>query len=185
MKKVFFAIFFEPDINKELIRVIHVLKKQKPHHDNLRWKPEDKLHLTLRYVGHVNDEQLSNLIVSTEQALAGITPFKMRFLNISRFPPIRPRMIVANMALGIHLANMRDLLNQCLALCGFQTDHHGFLPHVTLASSKHLFSAPFIYRSVQPNFKAVNVSSIALMESIQEGSSTRYQSLKRFSFRSR
>ena len=97
----------------------------------LRWVPEDNLHLTLRFIGEVerpmaNDiaDQLSRIrFPSFEIAIRGVGRFDRR-KGGALWAGVAPRKAVAELAAKI---------DRACVLAGLEPEHRAFHPHVTLA----------------------------------------------------
>jgi RNA 2',3'-cyclic 3'-phosphodiesterase len=100
----------------------------------VRWLPADSLHLTLRFLGNVDDEAVVSILASMEAVAAAHEPFIMRVRGFGAFPSLRrPRVLW----LGVEpeprlLALQRDLATELDAL-GFPPDKRDWSPHITAA----------------------------------------------------
>jgi 2'-5' RNA ligase len=100
----------------------------------VRWVAEDNLHLTLKFLGDVADEQIYAVCQATGAAVAGLTPFHCFCQGIGAFPHLdRPRTIW----LGLddragRLADLQQRLEAAFLEMGFPRENRPFRAHVTI-----------------------------------------------------
>ena len=101
---------------------------------SVKWVDPDSFHITLRFLGEVEEARLSALWGSVYQSLDGSLSFTMRFLGVGAFPNIkRPRVIWAGVTEGAE--EMRELaarVEQACAGHGFEAEERPFRAHLTL-----------------------------------------------------
>ena len=97
-----------------------------------RWTPTQKFHLTLRFIGEVDEDR----VAPVEQALAGFQgeAFSLQGRGLGVFPsPRRPRVLFAALAPAPVLLELQTQVEQALHAIGLGEDPKPFRPHVTLA----------------------------------------------------
>jgi 2'-5' RNA ligase len=98
-----------------------------------RWTPPDRLHLTLRFVGDVSDDQLQ----AVREALArvDVARFPLGVEGVGRFPPRgRPAVIWAGVGRAHpFLLRLRQQVDDRLLASGVPFALTPFLPHFTVA----------------------------------------------------
>lgn len=96
------------------------------------------IHLTLAFLGELNDAQLTEAMQATEIAAQQVSPFTYRLTRLGIFGSVsHPRVLW----MGIDepsgsLARLHRILNQELEQRGFEIDKRPFSPHLTLARFK-------------------------------------------------
>ncbi len=104
--------------------------------DEIRWTRPEGIHLTLKFLGHISDEQAQKVI----EALKGLTPFAMFSIDIGGFgffpDARRPRVFWAGVAAPPELASLASRVDECMAKLGFVREERAFSPHLTLARFK-------------------------------------------------
>lgn len=97
------------------------------------WMPPEQLHLTLRFLGDVDDERLDSL--SDALARIRIAPFFLPLEGVGGFPPRgMPKVIWVGVGRGHPLLfQLRQRLDDTLLALGIDADIRNFHPHVTLA----------------------------------------------------
>lgn len=97
-----------------------------------RWVTPEDLHLTLRFVGDVDDAdfvELGERLSSVRQA-----PFDLELRGLGHFPPRGPvRQLWVSAAANIGLDRLRRSVNACAAAAGILADARRFVPHVSIA----------------------------------------------------
>lgn len=97
--------------------------------------PEEQLHLTLKFLGDVEQERLSPLT----KALATIAApsFSLAMRGVGYFPPRgTPRVVWAGIAPQPGLDQLQARIEQALEQLGFAREARPFSPHITLARLK-------------------------------------------------
>ncbi len=86
--------------------------------EGIRWVAADRVHLTLKFLGEVDEESERSIAEALVRAVVGHAPFEARVTAPGAFPNIRrPRIIW----LGLALADL-----------GFEREQRAFRPHLTL-----------------------------------------------------
>lgn len=100
--------------------------------DGVRWTRPEQLHLTLRFLGDVLDEQAERMISGLAQVK--VEPFILPIEGVGRFPPRGPSKILW-VGLGnahTRLFQLRQKVDDALLAAGWQGDLRSFEPHVTV-----------------------------------------------------
>lgn len=103
--------------------------------DGARWTRPEQLHLTLRFLGDTDAEQVPVL----EAAFAEITvsPLALRFDDLAAFPsPRQPHVLVAQVAPNDALLDLQRQIETAVQALGWEPEDRPFRPHVTLARLK-------------------------------------------------
>ena len=105
----------------------------------LQWVRAESLHLTLKFLGDIEPEQVEVLRAALSEAIAGIAPFSVELEGIGGFPDTRaPRVVWAGVRPGGQppLMRLASAVETALVLCGFPPEEKPFSPHLTLARVK-------------------------------------------------
>lgn len=98
------------------------------------WTQPEQLHLTLRFIGDVDETQIASSIARLETVQ--VAPFILPVEGVGAFPPNRPpRVLWAGVGSGHpRLFQLRQRLDDALLASGLsQLDVRTFHPHATLA----------------------------------------------------
>jgi len=100
-----------------------------------RWVPPEQLHITLRFIGEVDNGVFADVI----DALADVhmPPFPVAVAGLGHFPPRgAPKVLWAGVADGAPLIRLHDKIERRLQALGLAPDGRKFTPHLTLARLK-------------------------------------------------
>ncbi|OVE81273.1 2'-5' RNA ligase [bacterium M21] len=129
-------LFIAIDLSKEQQRLIGKLRGKPPH--GCRWTRLDQLHLTLRFLGDVDESEIPTLI--QQLGAVRLCEFELQFSGTEFFPNERdPRVFCLEFAPAEPLFQLQRDVNQACVLCGLSEDEKTFVPHVTIARLKHGF----------------------------------------------
>ncbi|HEX9369202.1 MAG TPA: RNA 2',3'-cyclic phosphodiesterase, partial [Vicinamibacterales bacterium] len=103
-----------------------------------RWVPPENVHLTVRFIGHVDDGRAPALIDALTPPL-DIPPFGIELGGCGVFPPTgAPRALWIGVAHGLPgLVSMHAAFNRRLLPFGFEPESRPFSAHLTLARIKN------------------------------------------------
>lgn len=112
--------------------------KLRPQRDRLpraRWVEPEAMHLTLVFLGEVEEKAISQLQAGLTGVFAAETPVGARLGSIGAFPEGRPpRVIWLAVELSRDLGGLqRRALESCKRVAGATPDEKPFRPHLTLA----------------------------------------------------
>jgi len=101
----------------------------------VRWSNLDTMHLTLKFLGDIEDSLVPGVFEVMREAVKGIAPFEFSVKGLGWFPPgRRPRVLWA----GIEnpegsIETIAKRLDEGLAALGIAGDGKPYRPHVTLS----------------------------------------------------
>jgi 2'-5' RNA ligase len=129
--RVFVGIGFTKEAQNGVMKVLKMLEKK---HWLVKWEPIEKLHITLVYLGDIDEEQLSNVIEAVKIASKQVTEFTISFKGLGSFPTLLLPLVVW---LGLKgdlksLALLKKEIQKALRSANFPFDEKPFRPHVTL-----------------------------------------------------
>lgn len=101
----------------------------------VRWADPAGLHLTLAFLGELDDARLAEAHSATREAALTVAPFALRIGGLGTFgPPGAPRVVWAGVTGDLRaLARLHEALAAALERRGFARDARPFAPHLTLA----------------------------------------------------
>jgi RNA 2',3'-cyclic 3'-phosphodiesterase len=160
LRRLFIGIPLPPNVNKALDEYCHQIAKQ---HRNTRTRftPTTNRHLTLAFLGTLNQEQTSHAI-AVVQGLQH-PPFMLELASISRFPDKHSRIITVLPIASNSLNLLHDKIYESLEKKNFEKAMWPFLPHITLARIKNLNDGLPI--AIRPRIK-MNIAEVILYESL-------------------
>lgn len=100
----------------------------------VKWVSVEGIHLTLKFLGNVEDARLPDLAEALNMDLRGIQPFSLQTGAPGAFPNVRtPRVLWVGLAGDIEtLQVLFGTVEKALAPFGFPPEERPFAPHLTL-----------------------------------------------------
>lgn len=128
--RTFVAIPIPAPMRKTLSAFIARLK---PWSTNVRWLDGDHLHLTLVFLGDIEDSRVAAVCNAVKQVCAQHEPIEVTVAGVGAFPkPEKPRVIWAGIQEGSELVvALREAIASSLDEAQFQFDWR-FTAHITL-----------------------------------------------------
>jgi 2'-5' RNA ligase len=131
----FIAIPLEAEVRRAVVRLIERLRQPD---DGIKWVPTDNLHLTLKFLGDVDNTDVPPVCQVVRGILADFEPFELSFGGTGGFPNLeRPRVLCA----GVEdpsgsLVEIVGRLERDLAELGFKPEPRDYTPHLTLGRTR-------------------------------------------------
>ena len=102
--------------------------------ESVRWVRNESLHLTLKFLGEVSEDQIDR--IDNSLGNIEIAPFTVRVAGIGFFPNEQaPRVLWAGVR-SKRLRALADLVEGHMVELGFKAGNREFNPHLTLARSR-------------------------------------------------
>ena len=141
---------------------------------SVKWVDPYSIHLTLKFLGNISTDKISEITRAIEVATQGVSPLYLEVKGLGAFPNLR-RVQVVWVGLSGELAKLSQLhqrIESNLAPLGFAPESRPFTPHLTLARLREHTSSDeqqsFGQLIASTKFEAVygfSVDSINLMRS--------------------
>jgi RNA 2',3'-cyclic 3'-phosphodiesterase len=169
-RKLFIAINLPSEVQKRLAQ-----KTEKWQDLPVKWTSKDCLHITLVFLGHVEDAILPETCRSVNEAVNDLKPFEVRLSEIVVGPSEnRPRIIWAVGEKNEELKKMVEKIEKSLGV--YAQDKKEFTPHATLgrirgAGWKTLPSAPEVKEKIN---LIIPVDQVEILESVIEDGKRKY-----------
>ena len=134
--RVFFGIGLPPDIRKQVGDFSESLKPRLP---RMKWVEEKNLHITLRFMGEVEETRLTAIIGAARDAAEALSGFPITLGELGAFPnPRRARVFWWGLSEGAEeSSNLFNRLEGCLVNEGFESEKRRYHPHITLARLRY------------------------------------------------
>lgn len=98
----------------------------------VRWIPAENLHLTLKFLGNVEEAQVASIRLALREALAGAAGFPVVARGLGVFPDARrPRVLWAGLA-ALELVRIAGRVERALEPLGVERATTRFRPHATI-----------------------------------------------------
>jgi RNA 2',3'-cyclic 3'-phosphodiesterase len=133
------------------------------------------LHVTLKFLGDVEETLVGSIGNAIESSCQGISPFQVEIKGSGAFPPKGgARVVWAGLEGAEPLATIAARLERSLEPLGFAPEGRGFKPHLTLARVKDV-SASNQARAIAMNYMATAFGSKMVTEVLLKRSVLRPQ----------
>ena len=153
---------------------------------DVSWTRPENIHLTLRFLGEVDERRIGEVERVCVDSAAEFRPFTLRLNDTDVFPNARqPRVLWPGLAGEIEKAvEMRKRLNDGLALIGFELEEKDFHPHLTIGrvkSNKNARELLALASARQVPALSFVVTEIVLMKSELHPAGARYTPIAKVS----
>jgi len=150
----------------------------------VKWVDPHIMHLTLRFLGDVAENDLPNLETAISDAVSGSAAFSMRIRGTGVFPsPKRPRVYWAGLEAPPTLMDLQSRIEQEMSKLGFEKDENPFHPHLTLARIKDPIGKERMTEALL-NFRLESepftVTEVLLMQSHLSPEGAHYEAVRHF-----
>lgn len=177
--RLFVAIELADDVRRQ---VAFCQKSLRRFDECVRWTRVENVHLTLKFLGEVDDGQVGEIVAGLEVAAAESQPFEMTADHAGCFPEGgRVRIVWLGMRdESGRLATCQSAVETCMEAAGFAKEARKFSPHLTIGRVKFDDTAGRLRQAVgELELSAVEqpVESMVLMQSELGRESARYTKL--------
>ena len=174
--RLFVAVFPPLKIREETLRTARSLLPG----DRIRWSRPENVHLTLKFLGDVDEEKLDEVHTTLESLCADHTPFDTRTAGLGAFPSARrARILWAGVGEGSErLRSLAAHLDAALSRSGFERETRFYEPHLTLGRVR---SRPMkLNLPEEACGDLFEVSRVELVESMLAGTGPIYRTIESF-----
>ncbi|HEX9917328.1 MAG TPA: RNA 2',3'-cyclic phosphodiesterase [candidate division Zixibacteria bacterium] len=180
--RTFIAIELPSDTKEKIEEAISPFRKLNL---SVSWVKSKNLHLTLKFLGEVDEKKVDDIVLALEQAVKGKEKFEMDLKDFGTFPNLkRPRVIWIGIEKGKEsLIVIQNEIEKELSKLGFPQEEKGFSPHLTIGRVK---SAEGIERLTEQiknvNFvvEDIEVGEVVLMRSQLHPQGAAYTPIRKF-----
>jgi 2'-5' RNA ligase len=143
--RAFIAIQLSEELKSQIGELQSELRHHAPELRGVSWVQPDSIHLTLRFLGEIQESQVAELGAVIVRAAVGVGPFTFKARGLGAFPTAQRARVVW---LGINDESGRNSLGQLQAAIeqgvidlGFEPEDRDFSPHLTLARIRERHAA--------------------------------------------
>ncbi|HDD53686.1 MAG TPA: RNA 2',3'-cyclic phosphodiesterase [Thermosulfidibacter takaii] len=181
--RAFIAMELSPQVKESLRKLINDLKSR-----NIkgRWVPPENIHLTLRFLGNIEEDQVKAIEQLLEEVAEEADPFQISIEGLGAFPhPARPRVLWVGVKEGTTtLQRLYQIIEKGLVRLGFPPNDKSFKPHLTLARFKNPLERTrrLVYQTCkefqEKEWDRMEATSVILFESILSPQGAQYRKVK-------
>ncbi len=168
MKRLFAAIKIHP--STRFIAVLNEISSS-IRHERIKWVEAENMHLTLKFFGETDEEQIPHINLALQNAVSQSKPFTLKITSTGIFGSrYDPKVIWFGIEKHPELENLAKNIFTELQKCGWQPDRQNFVPHLTIGRIREVKDKP-LFQKIVSNFTSLeiqeeNVTEIILYESI-------------------
>ncbi|MFA7236884.1 MAG: RNA 2',3'-cyclic phosphodiesterase [Phycisphaeraceae bacterium] len=147
-----------------------------------RQTPAGKYHITLKFLGDVDANELDAVSDAIRRACADAGPISLRGTRVAMIPnDRRPRVLAAMFEATPRITELVERLEVMLADAGFAMEGRAYHPHVTLARKRRGSAGGRAkVRDVRLDHITIEADRIALIQSILTNDGPIYEVMARF-----
>ncbi len=179
--RVFCAVEIPSEIRVQSAQHIKQLRECFPH-VRASWEQAEKMHITLKFLGEINETELEKLNSAIINTTNNFQPFDISIEMTGAFPP---RGVPRVLWLGVNdsvksLKTLQNKLDDECAKFGFKKDTRTFHPHLTLARLRSAEGAKALkekHESLVFKSEPFTVREIVIMQSEPAPTGSHYTKL--------
>jgi RNA 2',3'-cyclic 3'-phosphodiesterase len=149
----------------------------------IKWESNDKLHLTIKFLGDVGD-YLTELIIDRLEILS-FSKINTEFTEFNFFKKNNEiKIVFAELKENSELNNLHTKIEEEFALLGFEQENRKFKPHLTLLRIKgnEDLNKLLKFKKLTINHK-FTIKSFSLLKSELKPNGSEYSIIKRFNLK--
>jgi RNA 2',3'-cyclic 3'-phosphodiesterase len=177
MIRLFIAMHIPFEIRDKIFSIVEEIE---PDYRKYRWENIDKIHLTLKFIGNV-DENITEQIKNKLSFIEKYNKFHFRISGFNFFfRNSKPQILWIGLGTSDPLKNLVKEIEDTLVPFSIPLEKRGFKAHLTLLRIKENPGAGFIdafKKYEMPEIKFVS-SEVMLMQSLLKPSGSEYKELK-------
>ena len=180
MIRSFIAIDIDPHVTES---ISHAIAELRPIIPAVRWVPATNFHLTIKFLGDIEEARINSVAAVLEEQLRPFPGFSINAKGLGVFPDLRrPRILWVGLA-GTQLLTLVARVESALQALGFVAEKRPFTPHLTIARwrqfdrpSQALSEALAHWRDCE--FGETTIDKVVLYQSVLRPAGATYQTLK-------
>lgn len=173
--RLFIAALIPEDIRTQLTNYINFLK-----HNiyGVKWEKFEKLHVTLKFLGDIDESRVNEISNLLEKLVHNYSPFNTSILDFGGFPDLKnPKVLYTGLSHNSELPKFQNELEKSLSEIGFEKEKRRFIPHITVGRVKKRIH---IKESLPITQSIFDITQIGLIKSELRPEGSVYTPLKLF-----
>ncbi len=181
MKRLFWAVPVEERIGDSTLtqlKKVQVAAKKKGL--AVKWVPKENFHITLGFLGEVEEDKISEMVEEVKSAVEEIAPLEITVKGAGAFPDIKHgRHIWLGVKAKRELVRLAETIKSSLG-DDFDLDQRSFRPHITLGRLKNRSNLKDLLSPLEgKNFGKMKVEEVVLYESVLGGPFPLYREMEK------
>jgi 2'-5' RNA ligase len=133
--RAFFAINTSEEVKSKILDVQTLLKQIE---SDVKWEPEEKFHITLKFLGDIDETLLKEMTETIRLEVKNFYSFKLTYEGLGCFPTIKfPRVIwIGCKCENDRIFNLNEIVENISSSFNFPLEKGKFHPHITLGRVK-------------------------------------------------
>ncbi len=116
--------------------------------DGVRVSPPEQTHITLRFIGDVDDSKIKRIVRAVEESVSGIAPFRIDVRGLGAFPRNdRPNIVWMGLEPSEVLTDISERISSGLASSNIRFDTKPFKAHITVGRCREGTKMPGFFES--------------------------------------
>lgn len=134
--RCFVAIDIDDRLRGRIDKLQREFKKRLKNQTGIKWVRSELIHLTLKFLGEVEDTKADQINRTLESVCAGHKSFKLEFSTIGSFSRPPKVLWLGTEKANTELEKLVQDIEQAFENLGFEKEQRPFSPHLTLARVK-------------------------------------------------
>jgi 2'-5' RNA ligase len=161
--RAFIAVEIAPKTVQKISEAITQLKLWIP---GIRWVAPTNLHLTLKFLGDIDEAKVGPIAEALQRHLAPFPRFTINAKGLGVFPDAkRPRVLWVGLE-GSYLTTLASTVETALEPLGFVPEKRGFKPHLTVGRWRQSDKSPAKFGEELGRWKAHEFGEFTVREII-------------------
>lgn len=137
---------------------------------DVRWVRPQNIHLTLKFLGTVDDKDSGRIKEAIEGTSKNFSYFDLHIKGTGVFPNMNnPRVLWIGVSVNETLGGLQKTIEDAMASLGFEKENRKFAPHLTLGRFRSSYGKESLLEKIELNsdreFGHIPVMMICLMKS--------------------
>jgi len=178
--RAFVAVDLEPQTVQKIAETIARLRPRMP---VIRWLPPTNFHLTLKFLGDIEEAKVAPIAAALERELYPFSCFTINAKGLGVFPDLkRPRILWVGLV-GGELNALASTAEKALVPFGFAAEKKTFTPHLTIGRWRQFNGSPKelgdeIEKWRGHDFGRSKIDEVILFQSVLKQEGAVYRTLK-------
>ena len=180
MIRSFIAIDINPHVTES---ISHAIAELRPIIPAVRWVPATNFHLTIKFLGDIEEARVNSVAAVLEEQLRPFPGFSINAKGLGVFPDLRRPRIAWVGITGSQLLTLAARVESALQPLGFVAEKRPFTPHLTIGRwrqfdrpSQALGEPLAHWRDCE--FGKTTIDKVVLYQSVLRPAGATYQTLK-------